>query len=202
VAAVAGLLDWQHFYHGVWTTPFIVKMVLAALLTISLAVAVFKGMKKDVPVKRLVPIYFFSLVTVAGLGFIGGELVYGTRGVQSLPPDSGQAPAAAPVDKTDHKDPSANRSPEGPEPDPALVGAGKALFGQKCSFCHHTESTDAKIGPGLKGLFERDRLPVSKLPVTEKNVRSQIRKPYDSMPPFPDLPAEDVEAVVAYLKTI
>ena len=83
-----------------------------------------------------------------------------------------------------------------------IVEAGAKIFSNKCSFCHHTDSTENKIGPGLKGLFEREGLPVSGWPATEESVRRQIKKPYDSMPPFPDLPAADVDAIIAYLKTL
>ena len=86
-------------------------------------------------------------------------------------------------------------------PDPALVEAGRRLFSQKCSFCHHADSTETLIGPGLKGILKVDRFPVSGWPATEENLRRQIRKPFDSMPPFPDLPEKDMDAMVSYLKT-
>jgi uncharacterized membrane protein/mono/diheme cytochrome c family protein len=211
-AAAAGLLDWQHFYGGAWIMPFIVKMVLAALLVFSLAVAVFKGMKKDVSVKRLIPIYLFSLVMVAGLGYFGGELVYGDRGAaagtgsKTLPAD-----AHAPTDGTStltgeaKKTESAKAEPsqtQGDRQDPALVENGRRLFSQKCSFCHLTDSTENKIGPGLKGLFERERLPVSGWPTNETSLRRQIQTPYDSMPPFPDLSTQEMDAILSFLKTL
>ncbi|MGD8366051.1 MAG: c-type cytochrome [Desulfobacterales bacterium] len=206
VAAAAGLLDWQHFYGGAWLPPFIIKMVLAFLLIISLGVAVFKGMKKDVPIKRLVPVYLFCLAVVVGLGYFGAQLVYGERAQspgemrQSAPAEPVQAPAP----KTG-AEPSGKPAAPAPAPDsldPAKVDAGRQLFSQKCSFCHHADSTDNKIGPGLKGILKRDRFPVSNWPATEENLRRQIKAPFDSMPPFPDLPQADVDAIVAYLKTL
>lgn len=205
IAAAAGLLDWQHFYGGAWIMPFVVKMVLAALLVFSLAVAVFKGMKKDVLVKRLIPIYLFSLVMVAGLGYFGGELVYGGRGAAAgsaggtLPTDGASPAGAAENTEAAAAGPSQKH---GERQDPALVEKGRRLFSQKCSFCHLTDSTENKIGPGLKGLFERERMPVSGWPANEGGVRRQIETPYDSMPPFPDLSTQEMDAILSFLKTL
>ncbi len=206
VAVAAGLLDWQHFYGGAWLSPLIIKMVLALLLIVSLVVAVSKGMKQDVPIKRLVPIYLFSLVVVVGLGYFGADLVYGDRGQT---PDQAEPTASAEPARTPVAEPGAGTSGKRSEPvrsedgpDPALVAAGRQLFSQKCSFCHHADFTETKIGPGLKGILQRERLPVSGRPATEKNIRRQIKTPFDSMPPFPDLEEKDLDAIVSYLKTL
>ncbi len=212
VAAGFGLLDWLHFYGGIWKFPFIAKMVLAGLLIVSLAVAVFKGLKKDVPVKRLVPIYLFSFVMVVGLGYFGGELVYGTG-----PPKAGPVPEGS-TGQADRKDAAASQAGSAPGandtqpagaggatgkgPDAALVEAGRTLFNNKCSFCHYTDSTETKVGPGLKGIFNRKHLPVSGWPATEASVRRQLKTPFDSMPPFPDLSEKDVDAIISFLKTL
>jgi cytochrome c2 len=108
---------------------------------------------------------------VIGLGYFGGELVYGTK-----------APAAEVV--------------EGPAAEGAMV------FQQNCSACHLTDSTATKIGPGLKGVFKGDKFPVSGLAVSEDNFRKQLQKPLGKMPPFGHLSPEQVEALIAYLKTL
>jgi len=81
---------------------------------------------------------------------------------------------------------------------------GAALFAEKgCAQCHHTESTKPKIGPGLKGLFSRETLPVSKRAVSEENIRKQILTPYEAMPSYSDrLTEEQIDTLVAYLKTL
>jgi hypothetical protein len=40
------------------------------------------------------------------------------------------------------------------------------------------------IGPGLKGLFQKDRLPFSKRRVSEAAIADQLKKPFDRMPRF------------------
>ena len=67
---------------------------------------------------------------------------------------------------------------------PGDAAKGKDLFGQNCDVCHNTDSTDAKVGPGLKGLFKHDSLQ-SKKKVTDANVLDIINKGSPSgMPGF------------------
>jgi mono/diheme cytochrome c family protein len=67
------------------------------------------------------------------------------------------------------------------------AAAGEALFqSQGCGQCHYTDRTENKIGPGLKGLMDRETLSLSGWPATRENVRRQIVDPYDSMPSYED----------------
>ena len=80
---------------------------------------------------------------------------------------------------------------------------GKTVFIQHCSGCHYNDSRESKIGPGLAGLFEREKLPVSGRPVSEKTVRDQLYDPYENMPRVADdLSEEEVGEVIGYLKTL
>lgn len=84
-----------------------------------------------------------------------------------------------------------------------LAREGGRLFNEKaCADCHYADSTDTKIGPGLKGLFKRDTLPISGWAVTEDNIRKQLKTPSRAMPSFASLPEEEVKAVLAFLKTL
>ncbi len=73
---VAGLLDWQHSYGSTWNTYIIVKMILATVLTPLLALSVVLKHRGAEP-KILLIIYLLCLACAGGLGFSGGELVYG-----------------------------------------------------------------------------------------------------------------------------
>src|ERR1700691_128469 len=55
---------------------------------------------------------------------------------------------------------------------PGDAAKGKEVFDQ-CSVCHNADSTETKVGPGLKGLFKTAKL-VNGKPVTEANVRELI----------------------------
>jgi len=171
-AVLFGLMDWQHFYAGALLLPIRIKMVLATTLTILLLVAWGASRKGKRNMSRLTAVYGLCLVTVMALGLFGGELVYGVR-------DGATAPIDTP-----------------------LVRQGSDLFGQRCSVCHYADKSEAKIGPGFKGLFQRDQLPVSKKPVTENAIINQLKSPVEKMPPFPDLSPEQIQALIAYLKTL
>jgi len=79
---------------------------------------------------------------------------------------------------------------------------GKPLFEDNCSACHNSDSTEVKVGPGLKGLFKRAKLASGKA-VSEANVLDTINKGGDTMPPFADAlkPAEK-DDIIAFLKTL
>lgn len=82
------------------------------------------------------------------------------------------------------------------------VKKGKAAFAM-CAMCHNADSTDAKTGPGLKGLFNRPKLANGK-PTTDQNVRGVITDGSNQMPGFDDktLTPRDKDNLIAYLRTL
>jgi cytochrome c2 len=92
----------------------------------------------------------------------------------------------------------------------AMSGGGGAMGDPKkgatvfenCAGCHNSDSTDVKVGPGLKDLFKRDKL-VNGKPVTPENVKGIVTDGSGGMPPFGDsISATDKDNLVAYLKTL
>jgi len=83
----------------------------------------------------------------------------------------------------------------------ADAAKGKAVF-QQCSVCHHADSNEKKMGPGLKGLFKKAKLADGKK-LTEASVRAKIDAGGNGMPAYKDM-LSDVEKddLVAYLKTL
>ena len=80
---------------------------------------------------------------------------------------------------------------------------GAILFNEKgCADCHYADKGEIKIGPGLKDLFKKDKLPASARPVTEDNIRRQLMEPFRGMPAYPDLPEKELQALLAFLKSI
>ena len=78
---------------------------------------------------------------------------------------------------------------------------GKEAF-EQCSVCHNADSTEKKMGPGLKGLFAKDKLANGKKP-TEANVRAQIDDGGNGMPSYKEmLSDEEKNNLIAYLKTL
>lgn len=72
----AGFLDWLHFQQGEWNIFIIAKMILGGILTLLLLVAVILK-KKGTTAGKMMLIYLLCLACAGGLGFSGGELVYG-----------------------------------------------------------------------------------------------------------------------------
>ena len=85
--------------------------------------------------------------------------------------------------------------------DNATASRGKEVF-EQCSGCHSAETDDKKVGPSLKGIFQRSKLRNGK-PVTEKNIRSRIDQGGDGMPAFSEL-LSDKEKIdlISYLKAL
>jgi len=173
---VLGYFDWHQFYGGAPILAIKMKFVLALVLLILLLVAVYFGVKAPKGMKTML-VYGLSVISVIGLGYFGGELVFGKR-----------EPVAETVGAEDSL--------------PAGVKAGSLAFGQLCSGCHHRDRSDFKAGPGLKGLFLKDKLYGSDWPVTEANVRKQIVEPYGTMPAYRDMSEKELADMIAYLKTL
>ena len=72
----AGVLDWLQFQQGEWTSYIIVKMVLGTILTVLLAISVIIKQKGGSD-KEMLVLYLLCLACAGGLGYSGGELVYG-----------------------------------------------------------------------------------------------------------------------------
>ena len=78
---------------------------------------------------------------------------------------------------------------------------GKEVF-EQCSVCHNADSTEVKMGPGLKGLFKKGKLNSGK-PVNDANVLQQINDGGNGMPAYKDILSDaDKANVIAYLKTL
>ncbi|HUJ20186.1 MAG TPA: c-type cytochrome [Bryobacteraceae bacterium] len=78
---------------------------------------------------------------------------------------------------------------------------GKEVF-QQCSVCHNADSTEKKMGPGLKGLFSREKMNNGKKP-TEANVREKIDEGGNGMPAYKEMLSDDEkDDLIAYLKTL
>jgi cytochrome c2 len=78
---------------------------------------------------------------------------------------------------------------------------GKAVF-EQCAVCHNADSEDKKMGPGLKGLFKKDKMTNGKKP-TDATVRARIDDGGQGMPAYKDmLSDQEKDDLLAYLKTL
>ena len=171
-----GYIDWQQFYALAGLFPIKMKIMLAVVLLLLLPVAVYASIKAPKALKTLA-VYFLCVLLVVGLGYYGGELVFGKR----------EPPATA---------------AESRERIPEVAAAGALAFSRMCSGCHYADNANFKMGPGLKGLFKKKALYGSGWPVTEANVKKQIVTPFGTMPAFSDMSDEELNAMLAYMKTL
>ncbi len=73
---------------------------------------------------------------------------------------------------------------------------------EQCGVCHNADSTEKKMGPGLKGLFKKEKLSNDKKP-TEANIRAKIDEGGNGMPAYKDMLSDtEKDDLIAYLKTL
>ena len=79
---------------------------------------------------------------------------------------------------------------------------GKEVF-EQCSVCHNADSTEKKMGPGLKGMFKKGKLESNGKPANDANVLQKINEGGNGMPAYKDMLKDDEKAnLMAYLKTL
>src|ERR1700688_2005172 len=77
---------------------------------------------------------------------------------------------------------------------------GKEVF-EQCGVCHNADSEEKKMGPGLKGLFKREKMVNGKKP-TEANIRDRVDEGGSGMPAYKDMLSDtEKDDLIAYLKT-
>ncbi len=73
---IAGLLDWQYVFAGDMSKWIVIKLILGIVLAVLLAYGVMQKNKGASDGKMRI-IYLVCLGVCGGLGFSGGELLYG-----------------------------------------------------------------------------------------------------------------------------
>jgi mono/diheme cytochrome c family protein len=80
---------------------------------------------------------------------------------------------------------------------------GRKLYDNYCDRCHEPYSTHGKKGPGLKGVFKNQYLPLSGLPANDERVADIVKYGRAKMEGFgPVMSDEQIKDLVAYLHTL
>jgi mono/diheme cytochrome c family protein len=74
---------------------------------------------------------------------------------------------------------------------------GERIFTESCASCHNAHSSNALIGPGLKGYYKTHQPPP-----TNTAVRTIIHDGKGNMPGFGNLDDTEIDDLIAYLKTL
>ena len=81
------------------------------------------------------------------------------------------------------------------------VAKGKDLFEANCEVCHNADSTEGKVGPGLKGVKD-GKLPSGK-DATHDQILETVNAGGGGMPAYKELITDqEKEDVVAYVMTL
>ena len=81
--------------------------------------------------------------------------------------------------------------------------AGRKIYDNYCDRCHRPYSTKGKKGPGLKGVFQHQYLPMSGLPANDDRVGEIIRYGRHDMPGYSQtLDRQGMQDLLAYLHTL
>jgi mono/diheme cytochrome c family protein len=84
-----------------------------------------------------------------------------------------------------------------------LQAAGRKVYDAECDRCHEPYSAKGKKGPGLKGIFQHQYLPLSGLPANDERVGDIIRMGRNEMPGYNQkLSQQEIRDLLAYLHTL
>jgi mono/diheme cytochrome c family protein len=81
--------------------------------------------------------------------------------------------------------------------------AGRRVYDKYCDQCHEPYSSRGKKGPGMKGVFQRQYLPMSGLPANDDRVEDIIRYGRSKMPAYGQvLDQQQIQELLAYMHTL
>jgi mono/diheme cytochrome c family protein len=80
---------------------------------------------------------------------------------------------------------------------------GKDVFDSNCGVCHNSDSDEAKIGPGLKGISKKAKMSTADKKPTDANILQKVNEGGNGMPPY-KVTLSDAEKtnLIAYLKSL
>jgi mono/diheme cytochrome c family protein len=167
---IAGFMDWAHFYKGAWIPAITAKIILASILTVVLVAGAILGKPGKAGSPVMLGIYGLAFLCVVGLGYFGGNLVFGEE--------------AATAGDAGPKLPEITASP-------ADLKVGEALFVANCQSCHPKGGNVIEADRPLKKSEKLESLPA---------FIGFIRKPLDEdgqpteMPTFTPQKVSDQQA--------
>ena len=112
-----GVFDWVHFYNAALIFPIKMKIILAGAVFLLLSAGIILGTEKREKPLLTTVIYGLAFLCFVGLGYFGGNIVFGGR-VAEAPSSSGGG--AVSLQSTV----------------PAQYQAGASIFENNCASCH------------------------------------------------------------------
>jgi mono/diheme cytochrome c family protein len=81
--------------------------------------------------------------------------------------------------------------------------AGRRIYDNYCDRCHAPYSSRGRQGPSMRGVFQRQYLPMSGMPANDDRVTDIVRLGRNKMPGFAQvLSQQQINDLLAYLHTL
>jgi mono/diheme cytochrome c family protein len=81
--------------------------------------------------------------------------------------------------------------------------AGRRVYDNYCDRCHAPYSSRGRQGPSMKGVFQRQYLPMSGMPANDDRVTDIVRLGRNKMPGYAQvLSQQQINDLLAYLHTL
>ncbi len=81
--------------------------------------------------------------------------------------------------------------------------AGRRLYDNYCDRCHEPYSSRGKKGPSLKGIYKRQYMELSGLPVNDERIADIVKHGRAKMEGFGNVMSDDqIKDLIAYLRTL
>ena len=81
--------------------------------------------------------------------------------------------------------------------------AGRRIYDNYCDRCHAAYSSRGRQGPSMKGVFQRQYLPMSGMPANDDRVTDIVRLGRNKMPGYAQiLSQQQINDLLAYLHTL
>jgi mono/diheme cytochrome c family protein len=81
--------------------------------------------------------------------------------------------------------------------------AGRRVYDGYCDRCHAPYSSRGRQGPGMKGVFQRQYLPMSGMPANNDRVSDIVRMGRNKMPGYGQvLSQQQISDLLAYMHTL
>ncbi len=81
--------------------------------------------------------------------------------------------------------------------------AGRKIYDNYCDRCHAPYSSRGRQGPSMKGVFQRQYLPMSGMPANDDRVTDIVRMGRNKMPGYAQvLSQQQINDLLAYLHTL
>jgi mono/diheme cytochrome c family protein len=81
--------------------------------------------------------------------------------------------------------------------------AGRRVYDSYCDRCHAPYSSRGRQGPGMKGVFQRQYLPMSGMPANDDRISDIVRMGRNKMPGYGQvLSQQQISDLLAYMHTL